>query len=176
MQLKQINCDYSQIEDRLLVRINTTDHKEYRLWFSRLITKTILGGTRHLYQVQLEKTSPKETAAAILDFKTEALKETVKYEANFDSPPSVEFPLGDKPVYVKNITITAKQNTMEYVLELENQLTMNFTLEEQAVESLNLLLEDFSRRANWWSTYSLSTPTPSPVTVNESNPSGTQWH
>jgi hypothetical protein len=153
MQLKQINCEYSQIEDRLLVRINTTDNQEYKIWFSRLITKTILGGTRHLSKIQLEKIAPKETAEAIAEFKYEAAKETTKLDQPFEQPTTTIFPFGNEPVVAHNVTITATQSGMEYKLEFNNNHSMTFNLDESGMQSLNLLLEEFSKRANWWNGY-----------------------
>lgn len=40
--ISQLRVVYSPEEDRLLLRVNTTDHAEYRCWFSRRYTILLL--------------------------------------------------------------------------------------------------------------------------------------
>lgn len=114
MQIHQMSVTYLPEQDRILMRINTTDNEEMRLWLTRrlmvglwpLLTRML---TEHL--LKLESAGAAVTGAnpelkrMLADFR----KEEFLQHADFDTPykeSQPRLPLGEEPLLVTDVDAT----------------------------------------------------------------------
>ena len=119
MNIHQLSARYNQEQDRILVRINSTDGTEMRLWLTRRLTlalwptlnKAVVehvvrqdGGTTHLRDEASKKMLAEFQREAVLkdaDFSTPYL--------DFQDAPTT-LPLGNAPLLVTEVRITPVAN------------------------------------------------------------------
>ncbi len=118
MHIHQLSVNYLQEHDRILVRINTTDAAELRLWFTR---RLVLGFaplfsrvvTQHVAQqasISSQYISPLATSDAatqqmLSDFKKQEHLQKSDFKTPFNNQPN-QLPLGGEPLLVTEVNIT----------------------------------------------------------------------
>jgi hypothetical protein len=118
MQIHQMSVTYLPEQDRILMRINTTDGEEMRMWLTRrlmvglwpLLTKLL---TEHLLKLEsagasLSGANP-ELKRMLADFR----KEEFLQHADFDTPykeGQAGLPLGEEPLLVTDVDATPLAN------------------------------------------------------------------
>lgn len=118
MNIHQLSVNYLQEHDRILVRINTTESAELRLWFTRRLTlglAPILGKivAEHVAKQEAIK-SPHISPTATADPATQQmLADFKKHEhlqkSDFETPFKAEItqlPLGAEPLLVTEVNMT----------------------------------------------------------------------
>ncbi len=119
MNVHQLSATYLAEQDRILVRINTTDAQELRLW----LTRRLLLGLRPLLdrlltdQLMLPEASVTSGAAAdesmkkmLADFR----KAELMNDADFDTPYQAQqasLPLGEEPLLVTDVNLTPQPSS-----------------------------------------------------------------
>jgi hypothetical protein len=118
MQIHQMSVTYLPEQDRILMRINTTDGEEMRMWLTRrlmvglwpLLSKLL---TEHLLKLEsagasLAGANP-ELKKMLADFR----KEEFLQHADFDTPykeAQQRLPLGEEPLLVTDVDATPLAN------------------------------------------------------------------
>ena len=118
MNIHQLSVNYLQEHDRILVRINTTDAAELRLWFTRRLTlglAPILGKVvaehvakqeaLHSPHISPVATADPTTVQMLADFK----KQEHLLKSDFQTPFKAEvtqLPLGAEPLLVTEVNMT----------------------------------------------------------------------
>lgn len=168
MTIKQINAAYLVREDRILLRFNTPDEAEYRLWITRRIGLFILAAATHLLTQKLEQTHTVETAKAIDAFEKETLVEASKIAnstaAEYQS--GIHFPLGSEPILVMDASCSLLQNNAteasktsaiagsnQDIISIDFSLpggaNLNLKLASTMVRAITLLLDQLRLQAGW---------------------------
>ena len=168
MSIKQINATYLVNEDRILLRFNTPEEAEYRLWITRRVALFILAATTHLLTQKLEQTYTAETAKAIDTFEKEALVEASKIAnaAPNEYQSGIQFPLGSEPILVMDVSCSLLQNnasegnntdanssgnhdiiSIDFVLP--GGANLNLKLASTMVRAITLLLDQLRQQAGW---------------------------
>jgi hypothetical protein len=168
MGIKQVNATYLANEDRILLRFNTPEELEYRLWITRRVGLFILAATTHLLTKHLEQTHTAETAKAISAFEKEAFVEasniTNSTAAEYQS--GIQFPLGSEPILVMNASCSLLQsdstdgsntgviasNSNEIIsidFALPGGANLNLKLASNMVRAITLLLDQLRQQAGW---------------------------
>ena len=168
MSIKQINAAYLVNEDRILLRFNTPEEAEYRLWITRRIGLFMLVATTHLLTKQLEQSHAPDTAKAIDAFEKEALVEASKI-ANAtpnEYQSGIHFPLGAEPILVMDVSCSLLQNNATEVSKsaaltdgnheiisidfaLPGGANLNLKLASTMVRAITLLLDQLRQQAGW---------------------------
>jgi hypothetical protein len=168
MGIKQLNASYLVNEDRILLRFNTPDEAEYRLWITRRIGLFMLVATTHLLTKQLEQSHAPDTAKAIDAFEKEALVEASKI-ANATSneyQSGIHFPLGAEPILVMDVSCSLLQNNATEVSKstaladsnheiisidfaLPGGANLKLKLVSTMVRAITLLLDQLRQQAGW---------------------------
>jgi hypothetical protein len=168
VSIKQINAAYLVNEDRILLRFNTPEEAEYRLWITRRIGLFMLVATTHLLTKQLEQSHAPDTAKAIDAFEKEALVEASKI-ANATSneyQSGIQFPLGSEPILVMDVSCsllqnksteasksTAKTDSNHEIMSIDFALpggaNLNLKLASTMVRAITLLLDQLRQQAGW---------------------------
>ena len=118
MNIHQLSVNYLQEHDRILVRINTTESAELRLWFTRRLTLSlapILGKivAEHVAKQEAIKSpyiSPTATAdpatqQMLADFKKHEHLQKSDFETPFKAE-ITQLPLGAEPLLVTEVNMT----------------------------------------------------------------------
>ena len=168
MSIKQLNASYLLNEDRILLRLNTADNSEYRLWMTRRVTLFILVASQHLLAKKLEQEHSPEAAKALNAFEQEAILEASKM-ANAGAQeyvPGNHFPLGFYPLLVMEAACSwAQKSDSEKIphaelpsgivpgLSLDLLLAgggkLNLQLVDSMMRAMCLLLDQLRQQAGW---------------------------
>jgi hypothetical protein len=168
MGIKQVNATYLVNEDRILLRINTPEEAEYRLWITRRVGLFILAAATRLLTQKLEQTHTAETAKAIDAFEKEALvdasKNTNLTATEYQS--GIQFPLGSEPILVMNVScsllqdnaadaskLSAIKNGNNEIISIDFVLpggaNLNLKLASTMLRAVTLLLDQLRQQAGW---------------------------
>jgi hypothetical protein len=168
LTIKQLNATYLVNEDRILLRLNTPEEAEYRLWITRRVSLFILAASTHLLTKYLEQTHTAETAKAIDAFEKEALVEASKIAnaAPNEYQSGIQFPLGSVPILVMDVSCSLLQNNVSEGSNLDANSSgnhdvisidfvlpgganLNLKLASTMVRAINLLLDQLRQQAGW---------------------------
>jgi hypothetical protein len=168
VSIKQINATYLAQEDRILLRFNTPEEAEYRLWITRRIGLFILAATTHLLTQKLEQTHTAETAKAIDAFEKEALLEASKIAnaSAMEYQSGIHFPIGSEPILVLDVSCSLLENNATEVSQssamtdnnhdiisidfaLPGGANLNLKLASTMVRAITLLLDQLRQQAGW---------------------------
>jgi len=163
MKVHQLSVTYLPEQDRLLVRINTTDAEELRLWFTR---RLMLGLWPTLHQVMVDhllKTEPSVTSGAAADAAMKQMladfrKEEFLRQADFDTPydeARARLPLGEEPLLVTDVNITPQPGdlvALEFTERPPGEGTprsFRLDLDPQLMQGMLFLVEQALQQADW---------------------------
>jgi len=148
MTIKQFNANWVRHEDRVLLRFNTLQDKEYRLWLTRHILKELLEHARKIIQSSLEKTHRPEVAEMIESFQKQKIQNKIISGTGFTRSKSC--PLGEKPLLVTHINIISKNKLIKVSFQLVSGQKVEVPLNAAAFQSLVYLLEKTQVTAAWF--------------------------
>lgn len=114
MHIHQMSVTYLPEHDRILVRVNTTEGEEMRLWLTRrlmvglwpLLTKML---TAHLLKLESAGASLESADHALRQMLADFRKEEFLQHADFDTPfqeGQQRLPLGEEPLLVTDVDAT----------------------------------------------------------------------
>lgn len=155
MTIQQFNVTYVPSEDRLLLRFNTRDSSEYRLWLTRKMTLEMLQDATKMCVDQIHSESPSSTmpeyAKTIDAFHQEALKQQVNLKTPYQS--ANKLPLGSDPLLVVEFAITKiNEENINLCFKLSIRKKMDLVQPISMLNRLRLLLEQIVAKAEWSST------------------------
>lgn len=118
MNIHQLSVTYLREQDRVLVRINTTEREEMRLWLTRrlmtglwpLLSKLL---TEHLLKLEAAGTSLAAADEQLKKMLADFRKEEFLQHADFDTPYAEEqdkLPLGEEPLLVTDVDLSPLAN------------------------------------------------------------------
>ncbi len=166
MNIHQLSARYHQEQDRILVRINSTDGTEMRLWLTRRLTLALWpalnqavvehvarqdGSTAHLLDAASKKMLADFQRAAVLqdaDFST-------PYQGAQEAPEAATFPLGSAPLLVTEVRITPVANGPlkiafnEQLVDQANARGFQVELAPPLVHGLVQLMERALHQSGW---------------------------
>ena len=118
MNIHQLSINYLQEHDRILVRVNTTDAAQLRLWFtrrlalgfaplmSRVVTQHIAAQeatqSKYIFPAVMSDTTAQQMLA---DFKKQEHLQKSDFQTPFKNEPS-QLPLGGEPLLVTEVNMT----------------------------------------------------------------------
>lgn len=159
MNIHQISVNYAERQDRLMLRINTQDGQEFRLWLTRRLTGRLLP---HLQAsvVQLETQNPQVVVAdpSAQHMLTELQRETFLEKADFKTPFSSEapvLPLGEEPILVTDVQLNMHSSgTLNVVFkdlsgEGATGRSCQLGLQSSLLHGLLHLMGQAIQQANW---------------------------
>lgn len=148
-RLEQFNAGYDTLQDRILLRIRTTDAAEYRFW----ITRRYLSLLWPLLMKMADAFSARKSADPLT---RSALAELAHGEAvgqaDFTSQyqDGSSFPLGPDPVLLARISLRPPLGeTQTLVLLPQHGNGINLDLDEQLVHVFARLLQQAATAAEW---------------------------
>jgi len=167
-ELSQIQISFSEIEDRFLLRISTTDNEEFRFWLTRRFTSRLFPLMLETIQAIPDIASQKNNTNrdAVMDFQQEQATQS----ADFSTPFSVDsqetiYPLGEHAVLVVRGTLLQQgENLFNLALKDSNDMGIDFSFNTDILYLLHKLLQDSLQRTNWG--LSFARPSASSIALN----------
>lgn len=165
-ELSQIQISFSEIEDRFLLRISTSDNEEFRFWLTRRFTSRLFPLMIETIQAIPDVASQKNATNrnAVMDFQRDQATQGADFSTPFSADKEeIVYPLGEDAVLVVRGTLAQKSdNLFNLALKDANDMGIDFGFNTDILYLLHKLLHDSLQRTNWG--LSFSTPTASVIT------------
>jgi len=163
MKIHQLSVNYLAEQDRILMRVNTRDAEEMRLWLTRrlmlglwpLLSKLL---TKHLLKLEAAGTSLDTADEDLKQMLADFRKEEFLRNADFDTPYQenrADLPLGDKPLLVTDVDAAPLPNGRlrlgfnERKPNSDKPRSFQMEMEPKLMQGLMHLLEQALARSQW---------------------------
>jgi len=170
MQIHQMSVTYLPEQDRILMRVNTREGEETRMWLTRrlmvglwpLLTKLL---TDHLLKLEAAGTTLTAADESLKKMLTEFRKEEFLSKADFETPyqeSPARLPLGEEPLLVTDVDATPQPGGPLRLSFNERppggEKPRNFNLEMQPklMQGLMHLLEQALNQSQWRESFAAS--------------------
>lgn len=155
MSIKQLQASYIPIEDRVLMRMSTTDNDEFQLLLTRRFVKNLLAVIVKILELDpdISANVEPEHKKAVLGFAQQEAMQKVQTDKPYQKPkpkPQQEQPLGDKPTLATNFHITPnKQKGAKCSIETAKGKAINMQLAQEMLHIVYKLLDQTAQKAEW---------------------------
>ena len=151
-RLHQINMEYRAEEDRVMLKINTTDRKELRLALTRRFVRQFWDSLQKILAEQPVPASVPATAPerkAMVGFRAERAAPESSFREKFED--GTEFPLGADPVLAVGFSYVppAPPAPAKISFTLQGGAEIGLPVNETILHSLAKLLAAVNERSGW---------------------------
>lgn len=157
MQIHQMSISHDEVQDRLLVRLNTQNAQEYRFWLTRRMTLRLVPAMNHSL-IRLEATQPGVAASdhnaqqILADIQRNAFLQTADFATPYADQAQF-LPLGAAPLLVTDVKLNLQTNgSLEVVFQQkigEDIQSCRLNLHAPLVHGLIHLLQEILIKADW---------------------------
>jgi len=150
-KLHQFNFAYQTDEDRLLLRVNTHDGAEYRLWLTRRIARLLweLLVRRLETAPEVAQQTSKQAKRTVVAFKRQAAVSKANFNKSYEAKPK-ELPMGEAPMLIvklKATTVASGSHLIVFVPQRGKEISL--TLSEDAILTFLHLFGQIVKKAKW---------------------------
>ena len=155
MTIHQMHIGYDEAEDRLLLRLSTTDACEFRFWLTRRYTKrlwTMLAQMLEWDRAVKQQIDP-EMRRSVLDLQHESYARDADYTTPFrqpadDAPPRM--PLGDAPVLLTTAQASKREDGLGMLrLHPSHGQGIDITVDARLLHLFMRLLREQVAKTDW---------------------------
>ncbi len=150
-KLHQIQIGFDALEDRLLMRLRTTEPAEFRFWLTRRYVLVLWQALNRLMQdnIHAYATITADQQGAMMAFQ----KDKAELQGDFRSPFKEDgalTPLGTKPILLSGVQVRTKtEHERALVLVPQKGQGIELVLDETLLFSLAKLLAEACSSAGW---------------------------
>lgn len=148
-RLEQFNASYDALQDRILLRIRTTDAAEYRFWITRrylILLWPLLMKMADTFSAR--KSADPMTRSALAELAHGEAVGQADFSSQYQDGSS--FPLGQDPVLLARISLRPPTGQTQTLVLLPQQGSgINLDLDEQLVHVFARLLQQAAVVAEW---------------------------
>jgi hypothetical protein len=170
--IEQIQIKFVAVEDRLLLRVSSSDALEFRFWMTRRFVNLIWPALQKaLSETPRIKTQPSSDAKReLLAFEHNKAVSDSDFKTPFNETPKT-LPLGDQPILLAKMHMRRNNaGAMVIALAPEQGAGIDLALNPGLLHSLTELISNAARSAEWDLSSPINDPTvsaaPDNVTVN----------
>lgn len=151
--IHQLNASYVAAEDRILLRLNTTNKEEFRIWLTRRLMRALARELGSAERRLLGLENPQSGyvapgARAIQEFRREASTADVDFGERFVEGSS-GFPFGTGPVLATACGVRLQDGSASVSLTFGNQRTLNFVLDARGLHGTLAMLQKAVAHSDW---------------------------
>ena len=149
--INQFSAHYDDVEDRILLRFNTKDMQEFRLWLSRKTTLEFLPvlPSKTDQGIEIQKELKQQTKTSELRGSEGARK----VDPYFQKPKFTKgknFPIGEIPELVKIIKTELVGGIYKCQFELKTGKAVNVPITPDMLLKLHSLISVMAEKAKWF--------------------------
>jgi hypothetical protein len=171
VSVKQFSAHYAPLEDRILLRLNTTEGDLCQFWVTRAIAKSLNRQAQSAVEQSVAAEHTERSSKIIAEFQKEGLKKQLSFEESFEG--GSQTPLGTEPVLITQVTMDKAGEGVAIALTLATNQILRFTLLPMQLQALTLLIERLVLQGDWGITEGLSL---GDGAITEQSHPGTQLH
>lgn len=158
MNIHQLSVHHDERQDRLLLRLNTLDHQEFRFWLTRRMTVRLMPAIEQS-AVRLEAAQPGVAASdaqsqhLLTELKRDAFLEKADFATPFENY-TTERPLGDEPMLITDAHLSiqpggALEISFEDKSDTAQTRSCKLHLPVNLVHGMVHLIQQASKKAEW---------------------------
>ena len=149
--VRQITMTYSPEQDRLLLRIGTSEKSEYQLWLTRRFIKILWSGLMKIMEndAVLKKALMPEVRDAMLAMEHQEAVQSADFEQSH-ADDNRDLTSNTGPLLIQGATLTPVQpGITRLTLNTDSGMAINVTLNKQLMHALCHMTISTSSRAEW---------------------------
>src|SRR5512134_1104060 len=151
MKIHQIHIRHDETEDRLLLRLSTTDNHEFRFWLTRRFVKRLWAMLVQMLewdQAVRQQVDP-VTRRTVLDIQHEGYAQQADYSKKFEET-GRDLPLGEAPALLAKAKGKKGQNGMQLLsLQPQKGQGIAMTLDTRLLHVFSRLLRQAVAKTDW---------------------------
>lgn len=151
-QLRQLNVSYIDTEDRLLLKMSTSEDEEYRVWCTRRFTRLLMDRLEETFQTEmpgpLAVPEPARREVARMQHQQSITEEF--FRQPYEAEPA-GYPLGEDGLLVTTLKYSKKPDKIVHLFLGDNKgvgITLN--LNEHLKHQLYELFTRATEKAGWY--------------------------
>ncbi|MBF0164912.1 MAG: hypothetical protein HQM01_10495 [Magnetococcales bacterium] len=152
-RIHQLQAAYAPVEDRLLLRINTSDRQEFRFWLTRRFVQRLWPALRQTLELQPQVAAMEQPVrAAMLDFIHEQAVAGADFQAPFAESPATVMPLGAQPILAASarlVAVSGQEQVWMFHLHPEQGYGIEVAMDMSLLHAFCKLLADAVSSADW---------------------------
>lgn len=159
-RLEQFNAGYDAMQDRILLRIRTSDGAEYRFWITRRYLSLLWPILMKMAEgFSARKTTDPLARSTLAELAHGEAVGTADFNSQYQE--GSLFPLGADPVLLAKITLRPLSGDTQTLVLLPNEgQGVNLDLDERLVHILARLFQQTATAAEWGLSLDVSPATP----------------
>jgi hypothetical protein len=176
MTIHQIHIRHDRIEDRLLLRLSTTDNLEFRCWLTRRFTKRLWKLLVQMLEWDwaVQQQLDPATRHAVLDLQHAGYSQQGNYTQEFEEPgpdSPRRLPLGDAPVLVAKANGKKREDGLQVLtLKPSQGHGIDITLDTKLLHMFARLLREQVAKTDWDVNLELYEGTPDATPAQDAQP------
>jgi hypothetical protein len=147
--IHQMQMSFVPQQDRLLFRLNTTDHAEFRFWLTRRYVKLFWMA---LLQ-QLEASQPYQNPdirATVAAFQHQQVIANTDFKTAYQEPENKHFPLGEEPILATRLQFKrTDQGTQMLCVHPDQGQGLEISVDNCLMHSICSLLSKCLKTTDW---------------------------
>lgn len=150
MQIHQFNMQFNPEHDRLIFRLNTTDHEEFRFSLTRRFVKLLWPVLIQLLEKEYKQREPERShlANVLLPYEHQEVVSKADFSKPYEEKDRV-YPLGEEPILLSRIQIKHTHQGDILCLLPTNGQGIELGAQPQFIHTFCKLLRDVVSKADW---------------------------
>lgn len=150
-RIRQLNLAYVPLQDRILLRVNTNENTEFRMWFTRNFIRILWPELVNLLAAdpQIQVQTNDHNKKAVLSFKHEQAVSQSNFSKKYNEEVNVR-PLGSVPLLVSALKIKpGRGGSSVMVFQSPRSQGIELVMDQDLLHSFCKLLQDTVNKADW---------------------------
>jgi hypothetical protein len=151
-QLRQLNVSYISAEDRLLLKVSTSEDEEYRVWCTRRFTRLLMDRLEETFQSEMPSSAavPEPARAEVARMQHQQSVTEQSFEQPYQAEPS-GYPLGEDGLLVTSLKYGPQADkTVQLFLGNNEGVGITLNLNEHLEHQLYELFARAAEKADWY--------------------------
>ena len=152
-QLRQLNVSYVATEDRLLLKISTSDDQEYRAWCTRRYARLLLDRLETLFEKEVgeaQQVVPETARKEVAELKHSSAVSEQAFQKPYEAEPA-SYPLGEDGLVLTRFSYREQGNDVVAVtLSGEEGKGLTLNMDNRLRHHFYEILARGCQRAQWF--------------------------
>jgi hypothetical protein len=151
-QLRQLNVSYFDSEDRLLLKVSTSEDEEYRVWCTRRFTRVLIDRLEETFQTEMSSPSavPEPARREVARMQHQQTVTEESFERPYQAEPTA-YPLGEDGMLVTTLKYSQQPDkTVQLFLGNNKGIGITLNLNEHLKHQLYELFTRATEKAEWY--------------------------